>query len=387
VWGQPIRASLAALSAVAMVACSNTSLVAPTGESVPPSLSPLPNADPHIHGPLHTEGRFLVDSRGTSVVLRGAQIQSYNVVGAYKKTTWLTTPSFAAMHSWGMNELRLPFSGCLLNSDSGYLPRLIHLTRQAEAAGLFVVLALFADNRAGCPVDGVSLPHPYVVAQWARVAAAFHSDPDVLFDLFNEPNLGRGATTESEWNIWAHGGVVSSGSGQSVPVVGLDALARTIRNAGAVTQPVVAEVVNVDDLTGITRHRLDDSNVMYSIHTYFQGDLSARYWGPMFGIEAATVPVFVGEWAFLPNALGASMCTDLHLTTTAATSLVNRFLAYMDAHQVSYNAWSFTPTHLIVDESGFAPTTMPNPLVCSPRLTAAGMGALYKTHLAALTST
>jgi endoglucanase len=370
-----------------MVACSNASAVAPIGKSVVPSLSPLPNANPYIHGPLRTEGRFLVDAAGTPVVLRGAQIQSFNVVGAYKKTTWLTPASFATMHSWGMNELRLPFSGCLLSSDSGYLPRLIHLARQAEAAGLFVVLALFADNRAGCPVDGVSLPHPYVVAQWATVAAAFHSDPDVLFDLFNEPNLGTGSTTESEWNIWAHGGVVSSVSGQSVAVVGLDTLARTIRNAGAVTQPLVAEVVNVDDLTGITRHLLDDSNVMYSIHTYLQGDLSARYWDPMFGIEAATVPVFVGEWAFLPNALGASMCADLHLTTTDATSLVNRFLAYMDAHQVSYNAWSFTPTHLIVDESGFAPTTLPNPMRCNPKLTSAGMGALYKAHLAALTST
>jgi len=368
-----------------MVACSNTSVVAPSDTSVLPSLSPRPNADPH-RGPLHTEGRLLVDAGGTPVVLRGAQIQSYNVAWAYRETTWLAAPSFSAMHSWGMNELRLPFSACLVSSDSGYLPRLIHLTRQAEAAGLFVVLALFADKRAGCPVDGVALPHPYVVAQWARVAAAFHSDPDVLFDLFNEPNLGNGPTTDSEWNIWAHGGVVSSSSGQSVEVVGLDELARTIRNAGAVTQPLVAEAVNVDDLTGVTRHLLDDANVVYSIHTYFQGDSSAQHWDPMFGNEAASLPVFVGEWAFLPNALGASMCADLHLTAAAATSLVAHFLAYMDEHQVSYNAWSFTPTYLIVDETGFAPTTMPNPLVCSPRLTAAGMGALYKAHLAALTS-
>jgi hypothetical protein len=106
----------------------------------------------------------------------------------------------------------------------------------------------------------------------------------------------------------------------------------------------------------------------------------------MFGAEAASVPVFVGEWAFLPNALGASMCADLHLTTTAATSLVNRFLAYMDALKVSYSAWTFTPTHLIVDEVGFAPTTIPRPLVCNPMLTRAGMGALYKAHLATLAS-
>lgn len=371
-----------------MAACSGTSTVAPIHTStVPsPSLSLRPVVDPHMHGPLRTEGRLVLDAEGTQVVLRGAQIQSYNVVGAYGTTAWLVPAAFKAMRSWGMNELRLPFSGCLVSSDAGYLPRLVQIAQQAEAAGLYVVLALFEDKRAGCPVDGITLPHPEVVGQWAKVAGAFRSDPDVLFDLFNEPNLGTGPTTDSEWNIWAHGGVVTSASGLSVRVVGFNRLAQAIRSAGAVTQPLVAEAINVDNLTGVTRHLLDDTNVVYSIHTYFQGDPSARNWDPMFGSEAANLPVFVGEWALLPNANFPSMCADLHLTTTAATSLVNHFMAYMDTHQVSYSAWSFTPTHLIVDEAGFDPTTMPNPMVCSPLLTTAGMGALYKAHLAKLVS-
>ncbi len=336
-----------------MVACSSTAAVVPTPTpavpSPPTSASPSrPALDSQLHGPLHTEGRLLVDAGGTPVVLRGAQIQSYNVAGAYQTTTWLTPAAFAAMHSWGMNELRLPFSACLVSSDAGYLPRLIQLARQAETAGLYVVLALFEDKRAGCAVAGISLPHPEVVSQWASVAAAFRSDPNVLFDLFNEPSIGSGPTTDAEWNIWAHGGSVASASGASVQVVGFDQLAHAIRNAGAVTQPLVAEAVNVDNLTGVTRHLLADTNVVYSVHTYFQGDLSSQYWDPMFGVEAATLPVFVGEWAFLPNGQYASMCSDLHLSTTTAISVVNRFLAYMDAHHVSYNAWSFTPTHLIV---------------------------------------
>jgi len=339
-----------------------------------------------MDGPLRTSGRLLVDAGGVPVVLRGAQIQSYNVVGAYRTTTWLSPAAFATMHAWGMNELRLPFSACLVGTDSGYLPRLVEIAGQAEAAGLYVVLALFADKRAGCPVDGITLPHQYVVRPWARVAAAFRSDPNVLFDLFNEPSLGSGPTTDAEWNIWVHGGTAATTSGQSVQVVGFDQLAQAIRNAGAVTQPVVAEAMNVDNLTGVARHLLADSNVVYSIHTYFQGDLSAQSWDPMFGSEAANLPVFVGEWAFLPNSLSPSMCADLHLTTTAATSVVNAFLAYMDAHGVGYNAWTFTPTHLIIDEVGFAPTSISNPLVCSPALTTAGMGALYKAHLGVVAS-
>jgi endoglucanase len=387
--GRQLRATLAALEAVVMVACSSTATRVPTPTSAPPPPPPSPSrpvVDSQLNGPLRTEGRLLVDAAGAPVILRGAQIQSYNVAGAYQTTTWLRPAAFAAMHSWGMNELRLPFSACLVSGDAGYLPRLVQIARQAESAGLYVVLALFEDARAGCPVGGISLPHPEVVGEWASVAAAFRSDPNVLFDLFNEPSLGTGPTTDAGWNIWAHGGSVASASGASVAVVGFDALAQTIRNAGAVTQPLVAEAINVDNLTGVTGHLLADTNVVYSIHTYFQGDLSPRYWDPMFGTEAASLPVFVGEWAFLPNGQYPSMCSDLHLTTTGATSLVNRFLTYMDARQVSYNTWSFTPTHLIVNEAGFAPTRMPNPMVCSPLLKTAGMGALYKAHLAKLVS-
>lgn len=380
---------LAVLTGVVVAGCSGASLVTsatPTGDpSVrSPSLWPVPQQSPA--GPLHIAGNLLVDRGGAAVILRGAQIQSYNVAAAYRTTSWLSAAAFSTMHAWGMNELRLPFSGCLVTADSGYLPHLIDLAQQAEQGGLYVVLALFDDARAGCSADGISLPRLDALEQWALVAAAFHSDPNVLFDLFNEPSLGQGPPTASAWNVWAHGGVVAGATGQRVSVVGLDQLAGAVRSAGAVTQPLVAEAMN-GNLTGVSRYLVTDTNVVYSIHTYFQGDLSARRWDPLFGSEAATLPVFVGEWAFLPNAPDAAKCADLNLTTASATSLIKRFLAYMDAHRVSYNAWSFTPTHLIVDEAGFVPTTLPNPLVCSPSSTTAGIGALYKSHLVALAST
>jgi hypothetical protein len=166
-----------------------------------------------------------------------------------------------------------------------------------------------------------------------------------------------------------------------VGVIGFEQLVEAVRRAGAVSQPVIAEAMGADGLEGLDGHRLSDRNVVYSIHTYFEGDLLPQDWARMFGSAARAVPVFVGEWALLPNARYPAMCADLDLTTAAATSLVQRFLAYMDAAGVSYNAWSFTPTHLIVDERSFTPTTLPDPMICSASLRSAGMGALYRNHL------
>jgi hypothetical protein len=169
-------------------------------------------------------------------------------------------------------------------------------------------------------------------------------------------------------------------------VVGLEQLAQAVRQAGATRQPLVAGAMNLYDLSGLRNHTIADGNVLYSIHTYFQeGDLTPSSWDQLFGIVSQALPVYVGEWAFLPNGQYSGMCQDLHLSTSVATALVESFLAYMDAHGVSYNVWAFTPTRLIVDDTTFKPTTLPDPLICSQSLTSAGIGALVKAHLASLT--
>jgi endoglucanase len=355
-----------------------------------PAASPFSASTPvltaAVDGPLHTVGNRLLDAHGRTVILRGAQIEGYNVARIYRSTQWLDPAAFRAMRSWGMNELRLPFSGCLVTNDQGYVPHLVQLAHEAEDAGLYVVLALFDDSRAGCPDDGVAMPSPEAKAQWATVAAAFRDDRDVLFDLFNEPSTGSDSANEADWATWKDGGSVVSQQGTTVPVLGFDQLASAVRTAGAIRQPVIAEAVDGGPLSGATGHLLADGNVLYSVHTYFRQDLTSQDFDALFGDVTSRLPVFVGEWAFLPNALQPGMCKNLHLSTAGATALVETFLAYLDAHGVSYNAWSFTPTHLIVNEVSFAATTLPDPMVCDPALTHAGMGALYKAHLAGLTA-
>jgi hypothetical protein len=131
-------------------------------------------------------------------------------------------------------------------------------------------------------------------------------------------------------------------------------------------------------------HQPQDRNVMYSVHTYFAGATTPASWTALFGNATGDVAVFVGEWAFLPNASDPRQCSRLQLTTAEATTMVKQFMAYMDARGVSYNAWAFIPARLIVDDVHFAPTTIPDPLRCDPDLQTAGIGALYRDHLLAI---
>jgi hypothetical protein len=372
----PVRtASTAAVILLALSGCAQGSRAIPSSNA-----SSVRPAGP-LDGPLHTEGSRLVGASGETVVLKGAQIQSYNVAQEYRTTTLLEPAAFNAMRAWGMVELRLPFSGCLITGDPGYLPRLLQYAHEAEQADLYVVLAMFDDDRAGCPHDGVHMPHLAAVSQWSAVASAFRADPNVLFDLFNEPAVHSGPSTDADWALWKDGGSVTGPLGSAVPIAGFDQLAHAVRQAGATTQPLIAEAVDGSQLGGVTGHLPADRNVVYSIHTYFYNALTPQDWTSMFGGVASRLPVFVGEWAFLPNAAQPNMCQKLHLSTAAAAALVDSFLAYMDAHGVSYNAWSFTPTRLIVDETNFAPTILPDPMRCSAALKQAGMGSLYKAHL------
>lgn len=327
---------------------------------------------------LHVQGNQLLDGSNRTVQLRGAQIPGLNFK-TYKDphlAALLNPTTFKVMHdTWGMNALRLPFSGYYLAQDSTYLQRLDTVVQQANAAGLVVILAYFGDAHAGNPNASVAMPMPAAVGFWSTVAAHFSDTKrySVMFDLYNEPHLTK-PPTAADWQIWSNGGTVSG-----TTVVGLPALGTAIRKAGA-TQPLVVQ--GLSGLVGMPAY--PDTNIVLSRHTYFEGDLTPAKWDTEFGSLASSHPIYVGEWAFLPNANYPAMCSKLNLTTQQATDLVNSFLAYMDGKGISYTAWAFNPTHLIVDTTAYTPTTIPNPMSCSQTQTTAGMGALYKAHLLSL---
>lgn len=306
-----------------------------------------------------------IDGSGNQLILRGAQIPSeLNSAwkgGASAKTV-LNPAVFAAMHSWGMNTLRLPVAAYLYQQP-GYMTFLDSVVQQANQAGLYVIISNFEVGSAG---GGNGVLDQQGLTFWQFIGQHYATNPMVMYDLINEPH-------NASYNEWLNGG----GS-----VVGMQQVVNAIRNAGG-KQIIVAEAIDIGTsfFQGFTTF-ISDPNIIYSVHIYFKDttERSSSGWDTEFGNLAAKYPVLVGEWALLPNARYPSFCQGLD--ATSGTQLVQNFLTYMAQHQVSWTAWEFKTSHLILDTTNFTPTTLTAPWCCGQGpVCSAGMGTVIKSFL------
>lgn len=215
-----------------------------------------------------------------------------------------------------------------------------------------------------------------LVSQLSHIS---HFNPLILFDIINEPK-------QADWNTWLHGGGFVTGStGKTAPIVGMQDVVNAIRSVGAPQITIAESSTLMDGFSGVGNNLIQDPNIVYSMHEYFDytKDNNRRMpsgWDVIFGNLSATHPVFIGEWAVLPNAQYPTFCNNL--TTPQAEQLVLSFLQYMQQHQVNWTAWNFNPYHLIQDYTNFTPTTFTTPWHCGDTSSHAGMGSIVKQFLA-----
>ncbi len=353
----------------------------------------------------HAQGAQIVDGNGNILTLNGAQIEtSFNVMNAWKQgtrnalyPTKLANPAvFNAMAQWHMNELRLPVSVWVYNtSPSSYLSLLDQVITQANQAGLYVVLDLHDDQRTASPYADKGKDFKVATIEmkqfWTTIANHYKQNPMVMYDVLNE------AYAYKSWAAWLHGGSMVDTSitpNKTVQILGYQDLVDAIRSTGS-QQPIIVEAWQKPSAKGSfynmpSGYTINDSNIIYSWHIYTIASPSDnpttwnQQWGPLLG----KFPLFVGEFAFLPNAYHKTayfMCQNR--TAVQGTNGVNNFLAYMSQNGISWSAWTFDQYHLIQNETTFAPTVLQDPqeLACcgsGPSATCNyGMGTLIKSFL------
>ncbi len=222
-----------------------------------------------------------------------------------------------------------------------------------NAAGLVAIL----DLHWSAPGSMLALrqwPMPdsdHSVTFWSEVARSFKDTPSVIFDLFNEPSLGKSDPTIDDWKCWRNG--CSSSSTICSPtdyaicsptglyqVAGMQKLLDAVRNAGA-TQPVmIAGLRSATDVCiadGVMRARgqcpwirfapIDpDHQLVASFHTYDSTPChSVGCWDSNLLPVADQVPIVTGE-------LGESDCSS---------SYVKHYMEWADRHGISYLIWSW----------------------------------------------
>lgn len=314
--------------------------------------------------PLHTSGRYVVDSNGQRVKLAavnwyGAEEQDYVVAGL----EYASLASIAhRIRTMGFNTVRLPWSNEMFESNPVIadarlaanpdlkglhaLDVLDSVIRTLAAEGVYVVLDNHTSTADWCcsNTDGngfwynAAYPESSWIADWQAMAKRYANQPAVIgADLRNEP---RGP-------VWAG----------SDPRYDWHAAAERAGNAILAANPnllIIVEGVNyAADLTGVrdTPVRLNiDNHLVYSSHDYawfhngmssygsLKSQLDSR-WGFLLDPTVNT-PVWVGEFGTCHTS-----ATCIASTTISDSGFwFSAFTRYLQERDLDWAYWAVNGT-------------------------------------------
>jgi uncharacterized protein (TIGR03437 family) len=309
-------------------------------------------------GAMHAQGNQIVDSTGQAIVLRGAEIPGLNLTGVspamqaiYDQT--LSPTTFSTMRQrFNMNALRLPIASSIAGRDPLYLGRVATIVKQANVAGLVVILAEYGPS---------NLPFASEIDFWHTWASYFKDNPLLVFDVFNEP---ASTSVPPDWRFWLHG---DADSRSSLGPVGMQALVNAIRSAGA-QQLIAVQGFRDSEFLGFdASFAVPDPNIIYEVHPWFAHgfykDVTDADRDAHFGFLAKQFPILAGEWGFIPGEDSAN-CRALPTDPDAAEQIIKATLAYFESRQISWTYASFLPGDLFIDFSDYYRTDLVEPWTC-----------------------
>lgn len=282
---------------------------------------------------LHVIGNRLVNSADENVLLLGANRPGTEYAcaqgwGVFDGPSDMA--SIAAMSTWGMDVVRVPLNeDCWLGinvprqfSGATYRIQIEDYVARLNAAGLDVILDLHW-SAPGTTLALQQEPMPdsdHTPAFWRSVATAFRSNPNVAFELYNEPH---GVT----WRCWQHGCAMPGGW----RATGMQQLIDAVRSVGA-SQPILVDGLDyANELSGFVEHPLRDPDhaIVAAFHVYAWNSCStARCW------QRSVIPV-ARRYPVVATETGENDCSG---------AFVGRFISWAMLHDISILAWAWTNT-------------------------------------------
>ncbi len=330
-----------------------------------PPATPVPVTPPP--GALRVVGNQVLDSSGTQYIPYGFVVWCLSSPDPSCNRPSSADPNTdadrirAAATFWHANTIRIQvawqnlFVGSSTTINQAFLGQLDSEVALAGSLHLVSIITLQTER-----YDGSIMPDSHAVSFWSAVARHYASNPNVMFDLFNEPRLNAKHWPEwSEagmWNIWQKGGSVTL-TGDSTPTtfVGMQQLVDTIRAAGA-SNVIVAEGNQSDhDLSGLPQHTLTGQNITYGIEpdmgrgaSFPYADDTERLWTTNWGTLSATYPLMMEGFQDYP---GSSACNP------RSPQLFPRLLAFLQADHLGLIFYSLDPGIGVVGNNLEHPTS------------------------------
>jgi hypothetical protein len=362
------------LGAVAALAVALAGAAAPpAGAGAPGSAPWAPTAPKAAAGACGTaSGPFTV--QGTQVLGAGGQaFVSYGItVPGLQGLDWgkfgpLDLAKIAATaQDWCANTIRLQLNQDNLISPAGtglnrgYLAAIKTEVAAAEHDHLVVVLNDNTEFASPAVSRAQRGPTPATEVFWKDLTAVYGHDPQVIFDLFNEPRTDvPGMSPAQVWRLWHDGGV---SRGVSYPL-GMAQLAQYVRNTlGAQNLFWIEAPYLASSFAGLVSHgaRLKVSGVVYSVH-HPAGLHDASSWNADFGylVTTGVAPVVNGEWTNYEPAPAAGPAVPRSSCWQDAPVTVPAYLNYLAAHGIGLNVYQLQPGYMIKSYGDMSvPTTI-----------------------------
>ena len=209
----------------AALAITLSASAAPAAEAVRPPATPSCG---NAVGPFTVHGTRVLGAGGATFVSYGT------TVSGLQNPNWEASLNLdlqeiaATADDWCANTVRLQLSQDNLLGPNGqaYLNAIKAEVLTAESDNLVVVLNDSTEYTA--PVYKAELgPTPATETFWKDLTKVYGQDPQVVFDLFNEPRMYySGMSAALEWKLWLNGG---NFLGANYPF-GMAGLARYVRS-------------------------------------------------------------------------------------------------------------------------------------------------------------
>jgi hypothetical protein len=301
------------------------------------------------HGPFHDKGTQVLAGNGSTFIPYGITVPGLAHAAYQDYTTGDDAQITAAATAWCVNTIRLQVSQDNLVGAAGtaysqpFMDAIGAEVALAESYGLVVVV--------NAQTEDVGLekgPTHATAVFWQDVVAAYQSDPQVVFDLFNEPRVDTPDPAQT-WRIWQGGGTYAG-----VSYLGMQDLADAVRAQGARNLIWIEGPYAATTLDSVRTYPVTGGPFMYAIH-HPRGAHNSTVWWQDFGylVKDNVAPVVDGEWTNYAS-------TKSECWSDAPTA-VPAFLTYLQNHGIGMTAWKLAngvlvessdlsdPTHIRTD--------------------------------------
>jgi Cellulase (glycosyl hydrolase family 5) len=358
----------------------------------------------HTRSALTVVGNHMVDSRGDIFVPYGISL-----VGGPENHRWAWTEKgavaqvIASHRFWHANAVRIQVSEALLfgrptpgyDYNRAFAASVNRLVCRILGQGQIPIIndtTLFTARSRG--------PTQQTVRFWRFMSQRYGDRLPVIFDLFNEPRLGRNPRTKrfvrlrQVWRVWERGGRLAGKK-----YLGMQALVDTIRIRERVHNVIWAEepwYLDPEKLptSELPEHLLRGLDIVYAFHKVGLDDRS-RSFRALAAVAARGIPLVDSEWSQFAATDRPWECQD------DARAGVPRFLRFLRQVPIGLVVWSLQPGALVKGQPGvdtvndgndFRFTTNPYDLAtpnvmrpgygCNPVSRGQGAGALVQSFFA-----